>query len=148
MRSAALGPHVDPEALLEPIAAPAVVAAVEVLLGLLDLVRRELAVQDIPGELLALAAVASLTDCLVGELRLEKASTAMEPGHDRAHRDVEDLGGVGVAEVADVDEHDDVAEVVGTSASAFTIESCESRSTTRSWSRSCSPPASATLLAR
>src|SRR5262245_32666972 len=37
----------------------------------------------------------------------------MEPGHHGAHRDVENLGGVGVAEVADVDEHDDVAEVVG-----------------------------------
>ena len=36
----------------------------------------------------------------------------MEPRHDGAHRDVEDLGRVGVAELADVDEDDDVAEVV------------------------------------
>jgi hypothetical protein len=33
-------------------------------------------------------------------------------GHDGPDRDVEDLRRVGVAEVADVDEHDDVAEVV------------------------------------
>ena len=38
---------------------------------------------------------------------------AMEPRHHRADGDVEDLGGVRVAEVADVDEDDDVAEVVG-----------------------------------
>ena len=36
----------------------------------------------------------------------------MQPGHDGADRDVEDLGGVGVAELAEVDEDDDVAEVV------------------------------------
>ena len=36
----------------------------------------------------------------------------MQPGHDGADRDVEDLCGVRVAELAEVDEHDHVAEVV------------------------------------
>ena len=36
----------------------------------------------------------------------------MEAGHDGADRDVEDLRRVLVGEVADVDEHDHVAEVV------------------------------------
>ena len=36
----------------------------------------------------------------------------MQARHHGADRDVEDLRGVGVGEVADVDEHDDVAEVV------------------------------------
>ena len=37
----------------------------------------------------------------------------MQTGHDRPDRDVEDLRRVGVGEVADVDVHDHVAEVVG-----------------------------------
>ena len=36
----------------------------------------------------------------------------MQTRHDGADRDVEDLGRLGVGEAADVDEHDDVAEVV------------------------------------
>ena len=36
----------------------------------------------------------------------------MEAGHDGADRDVEDLRGVGVREVAEVDEHEHVTEVV------------------------------------
>jgi len=37
----------------------------------------------------------------------------MQPGHHRPDGDVEDLRGVGIAELADVDEHDDVAKVMG-----------------------------------
>ena len=36
----------------------------------------------------------------------------MQARHDGADRDVEDLRGVGVAELAQVDEDDDVAEIV------------------------------------
>jgi len=36
----------------------------------------------------------------------------MKTGHDGADRDVEDLRGIGVREVAEVDEHEHVAEVV------------------------------------
>ena len=44
--------------------------------------------------------------------RLQDAPAAMQTRHHGADRDVEDLRRVGVAEVADVDEHDHVAEVV------------------------------------
>ena len=37
----------------------------------------------------------------------------MKARHDGADRDVEDLSRLGVAELADVDEDDDVPEVVG-----------------------------------
>ena len=49
---------------------------------------------------------------LLRELPLEDTPAPMQAGHDRPHRDVEDLRGIGVAEVADVDQHDHVAEVV------------------------------------
>ena len=50
-------------------------------------------------------------------------------GRTRSHRHVEDLRRVVVAEIADVDEHQHVTEVVRTADSAWTTESCESRST-------------------
>jgi hypothetical protein len=48
----------------------------------------------------------------VCELLLEDAAPAMEARHLRADGDVEDLRGLGVRELADVDEHEHVAEVV------------------------------------
>src|SRR2546426_3118826 len=51
-------------------------------------------------------------DCSIGELPLQNTPTAMQAGHHGPDRNVEDLGGIGVAEVADVDEHEHVAEVV------------------------------------
>ena len=36
----------------------------------------------------------------------------MKARHDGADRDVEDLGRVGIAEVPEIDEDDDVAEIV------------------------------------
>ena len=56
----------------------------------------------------------------------------MQPAHHGADRDVEDLGRVCVAELADVDEYEHVAEVVRHVASASTIEPCDSFSITRS----------------
>src|SRR4051812_40803540 len=49
---------------------------------------------------------------LFRQLAFQDTPRAVQPAHDRADRDVEDLRGVGIAELADVHEHEDVAEVV------------------------------------
>ena len=48
-----------------------------------------------------------------GQVAAQQTARPAQPRHHGADGDVEDLGGVGVAELADVDEHDHVAEVVG-----------------------------------
>src|SRR5215210_1870522 len=53
-----------------------------------------------------------ISNGLLGKLPFENTPTAVQPRHDCSDRDVEDLRGLGVAEVADVHEHDHVAEVV------------------------------------
>src|SRR5215210_722708 len=53
-----------------------------------------------------------ISNGLLGKLPFENTPTAVQPRHDCSDRDIEDLRGLGVAEVADVHEHDHVAEVV------------------------------------
>src|SRR3954468_19356260 len=52
------------------------------------------------------------SDSGLGHSLLEDTPTAVQARHHRSDRDVENLCSVGVREVADVDENDDVAEVV------------------------------------
>ena len=66
----------------------------------------------------------------LGQLPLQDAAPSVQPRHHRADRDVEDLGRVRVAEVAEIDKHEHVAEVVRHLESAVTMSSCDKRSTT------------------
>src|SRR5712691_2621950 len=51
-------------------------------------------------------------DRSLGQFTLQDTPTSMQTRHDGPDRDVEDLRGVLVAEVAEIDQHDHVAEVV------------------------------------
>ena len=68
----------------------------------------------------------------LGEPLLQEAPAAVEPRHDRPDRDPEDLGGVGIAELADVHQHDHLAEVLGQLPSASTTPLPDRRARTRS----------------
>ena len=49
----------------------------------------------------------------LGQPLLQEAPAPVEARHHRPDRDPEDLGGIGVGELADVHEHHDLAEVLG-----------------------------------
>ena len=105
---------VAPQVFLEAVAAAAVVATVEVRLGEGHLAVGELPVEVALEELLALLARVERHDGrLLGQQLLQPAAAAVQPRHHRADRDVEDLRGLRVAELADVDEDDRVAVLVG-----------------------------------
>ena len=109
--------HEHAQVLLEAVALPAVRALVEMRFCLGALGVREDAVHVRLHHFLAVCAGVGGRHSLashrcLGHRLLQDTPTTVQARHDGADRDVENLRGVGVGEVADVDEHDDVAKVV------------------------------------